>query len=758
MGRAPCHLMHVWLELIFRELFFLALLGCLGAGPATFLPQRFDGTASVALSPVFGLCVGACVAVTFAYWLPAHLASWLLVVLVLASLAVALWRTGIRPVRPRIESVLQLSVVVVVVLISFNYPLAMRHTVGPDGGYQIADTAGYVSETNGIARQSIRQAARAKPPFGDLALAYWDGYARLNQQLDVSALEAGANDLLGLGSTDTHSPFLIVVILVGALGTYAVVRMVSRQATWSAVLAGCLYAGPLFVELFMDGSQGAICGCAVLPVAVVFGAEALRRRERAMLVLFALLIAGLQTLYPLFLPPLVLAACVAIAIVALRRARRGRLARHEAAIAAGQLLGVVVLAIAFTPVAFARNARYWISVLDGSFSFAGLPAYRLPLNILPGWVLQTREFYNLPDLRTATLGHLVLGAGVPLLLIGLIFLAVMRHRTVLVMLTVGATASLLAYYTWSSRSCEYCVQRNLIPVAALAPAAIGLGIAALVALRPRPGLLVAAAASLLVVVVIGREGIIERQRLANGSYLLDQQNRQALSALPSHVGPVEIEGFGQGPLPPMELPMVYNLVDQKTRGDVSIPTLTDDGRGLLYLGGVQPLGPSFKPGYGYVLTRLGGVSTDRRVLARSGPIALEQRARNLDVTVVGGVSVATVRADPSGTAWVNPARRLQFLVVGRAPGTRVWVSVVMWTTVPAHVAKQPGVFVVRRPGVLRVCAHALGRAPIWRAGFQVSYAPQPAPVPAEPYSDPLPPRGVRLVSMAASAVPCSGGP
>ena len=41
----------------------------------------------------------------------------------------------------------------VVILGSFDYPLALRHTVGPDGGYTIADTAGYVSETNGEVRR-----------------------------------------------------------------------------------------------------------------------------------------------------------------------------------------------------------------------------------------------------------------------------------------------------------------------------------------------------------------------------------------------------------------------------------------------------------------------------------------------------------------------------------------------------------------------------------------------------------------------------
>ena len=48
------------------------------------------------------------------------------------------------------RGILALAVVALVVILgSFDYALAVRHTVGPDGGYTIADTAGYVSEIDG---------------------------------------------------------------------------------------------------------------------------------------------------------------------------------------------------------------------------------------------------------------------------------------------------------------------------------------------------------------------------------------------------------------------------------------------------------------------------------------------------------------------------------------------------------------------------------------------------------------------------------
>ena len=749
--------MNVWLDLITRELLFLALLAALGAGPATFLSKRYDGAARFAMAPVLGLCVGVCVTVALIYYFPARDTGWFVVVLALASLGLAAWRRRAWPRWHGGRAVVQLAVVAIVVLGSFDYPLAVRHTVGPDGGYTIADTAGYVSEINGEEQWSIRRADLNRPPWSDLSRAYWSGYAHSYQQLDVSALEANVNGLLGLGSTDTQSPFLLVVLLAGALGVYAVVRSVRGGSTWGAVLGACIFAGPLYAELFMDGSEAAITGCAVLAPVVALGWEALRCRRPATLVLFALTIAGLQTLYPLFLPPVVLAAVVAVAVLVVRRLLRGLPSRREVVVATAQLAGVIALAAAFTPVAFTRNVRYWLSLLNGTFSLVGLPAYVLPANVLPGWVLQTREFYNLVDLNNATAGQLLLGALVPLLLIAVIAFAARRHREVLMMLVVACGAALLAYYTWSSRGCSYCVQRNLIPVAALAAPALGIGVAAIATLRSPARFVLAGAVAAVIVVAIGHEGIVERQRLADGSYLLDHQDREAIAALPRGAGPVDLEGFGQGPAPPMEVPMVYNLVDERTQGKQSIATDRDDDSGLAYLGGTEPLGPSFKPDYSYVLTRLAGIATDRQVVARYGPIALEKRTSNLDVTVTGGVSVAAAREDPTGTAWVNPNRPLHFLVVGNPAGGRAFISLALRTTVPVNVVKQPGLVTVRQPGVTHICLPALGTSTVTEAGVQVNFVPQPAPLPTEPYSDPLPPRGVRLVSMSVSATPCSRG-
>lgn len=747
--------MRVWLDLVVRELLFLALLTALGAGPAAFLPERFDRVVRVTLAPALGLCVGVCATVTLIYVFPASSTGWVVILLALASLALAWWRVRPRWRSPTIVAVAQLALVAVVILASFDYPLTTRHTVGPVGGYEIADTTGYVSETDGEAQESIRQADRGHRPYANLVIQAWSTYAQHNQQLDVSALEANVNGLLGLNSLDTQSPFLIDLLLVGALGAFAAVRSTTRAPTWAAPLAGCLFAGPLFAQLFMDGSQAAIAGSSLLAPIVVVGRQALRDRRASTLVLLGLLAAGLQTVYPLFVPAVVLGSVLVLAVLGLGRLRRGRPNRHELGVALGQLGGVLTLSMALTPVAFARNARYWISILKGSFSFVGLPRYVLPVTVLPGWTLQTREFYGLVNpLHSASAGVLAAGAALPLVLIAVIALGAWRHRTALVMLAVAAGASLIALYSWHSQGCSYCVQRNLIPIGALAPSAIGVGVATLAGLRWRRRWLVAGLITIVAVLMIGREAVIEHLRMVNGAYLLDPQDREAAARIPKQSGPVELEGFSEGARPPMELPLVYNLVEEQTGGNASLPTVADDGDSLIYLtGSTEPLGPSFRTNYQYVLTRLAGIATQRRTVARYGPIALERRTHALDVTIISGVGVAPAWEDPTGTAWVEAP--LQFLVVGGKPGDPAWVSLLMRRTVPVKIFKASGVSARIQGDVVRVCVRAVGLPPVRTATVQPTFTPQPAPPPRAVDAIALPARGVKLLSMSVSSSSCA---
>ena len=274
-------------------------------------------------------------------------------------------------------------------------------------------------------------------------------------------------------------------MLTGALGVFAVVRSVSGGSTWGAAVGGCHIRGPAVRAAVHGRKRGRITGCSLLVPVVALGWEALWSRRLATLVLFALLIAGLQTLYPLFLPPVVLAAAVAIAVLVIRRLRRGLPGQESCSWRSGSWPWCAGWRRC------SRRSRSPATCATGRpperipRSLVGLPGYILPFNVLPGWVLQTREFYGLVDLNNASAGQFAMGALLPLLMVVVILLAVKRHREALLMLVIAAGASLLAYYTWVDRSCSYCVQRNLIPVGALAAPAIGLGLAAIATLRWR---------------------------------------------------------------------------------------------------------------------------------------------------------------------------------------------------------------------------------------------------------------------------------
>jgi hypothetical protein len=751
--------MHVWIQLIIRELLFLLLLTALGTGPAAFLGKRFAGVSRVAMAPALGLCLGVCLTVTLVYEFPARETGWLLIAVAAASVGLGAWRRPPRPARLDLRAATQLVVIGVVILGSFNYPLAVRGTVGPVGGVEVGDTGGYVGETDGLARYSIRQADRLVPPFADLSIAELNGYVSKTQQLDVSALEANFNHVLSLGATDTQAPFLIAILLAGALAAFALVRSIRGRPTWTPVLAGCLFGGPFFVELFMEGSQAAIAGAAALTALVAVGWDALRDPAPANVVLLGLAAAGLQTIYPLYVPAVAIGAVITLAVLGLKAWRAGRLEARSVRKAALAVGAVILLAVLLTPVAFSRNAHYWLDILSGKFVLGG-PAYSLPAAALPGWLTQTRDFFGLVNLADhATLSELALGAAVPLLLLAVIAAGAWREPIARGMIAVALGAVLLAIYTWHSKHCSYCVQRNLLPVGVLAPSAVGIGLTVLAAFGAVPWRATTALITIAAIVAVGHEALVERQRLTHSDYMLDQSDRQALAALPKGAGPVELEGFSESDRAPMEMAEVYNLVDERTDSNLSYPTTADDGSGLAYLTfGPGPIGPSFKVNYQYVLTRLAGVATGRHQVARYGPIALQRRTTPLDVTAISGLSVAPVRLDPAGTAWVSPAGLLQFLVVGDSAGRPAWVTLRLRATVPVKLAQGTDLVSHRRSGdEIRICLRAAGAPPLRAASVQTTFAPVRAPAPPNRYDDPLPLRGLSLQSMRVSTRSCAAG-
>jgi hypothetical protein len=749
--------MHIWTDLVTREAVFLLTMLALGAGPAVLLSSRFDGATRLALVPAFGLCLGVAVTTTLVRWEPVRHTYWVVMVVALVSLVVAVWRT----LRVRgtfalpLRELLQIVLIAVVVLGVPSSTLHTRHTVGPMG-LNVFDADGYVAEIDSQQTRSIQSARTHPPPYTDLEQGLWSSYAAGYQNLDVSALEGSVNDILGLDATDTQSSFMIVILLAGALGAFAAVRYVTRSRSWTAVLAGALFGGSFFLQLWADSSEAAIGGLAVLLPFMIVGAEALRTKRLRDCALLGLLSAGLLALYPLFVPCVAIGSSIILAFLGGRAVRRGRPTVRQAGAVVIRLALVLGLAAGLAPVAFGRDLRYWRAILSGAQSFGGLPVYHLSIGVLPGWLLQTRQFYFLAALGRGGLKEFVFAIVVPVLMLAIIVVGLVYRRTSAALLAFAGTCFLLALYVALHNHCSYCTQRNLLPVGPMAAVAVALGVAGLFTRRGRVGRLLGVLAAVLVVVFVAARMNAERKLVLDTGYFLDSANRTVLAHLPPGDPTVQVEGYGANLRGPGELPLVYDLVNERTHGHASIAIDSLDYSSFAYLG-APPQPHALNPAYRYVLTRFGGVDAGRSVLARSGGVALERRAEPLDVTPPSGLGSPLARLDPGGNAWVQGGALpdgLGFTVVGGRPGAPAWVHVEMATEEAVGVPRQPGVTSRRGPNRLSVCVRMTGRPPVRHRAIGLSFDPIAGPLPHELYTLPAPAEGVELLSMTASTRRC----
>ncbi|HXC45168.1 MAG TPA: hypothetical protein VNU24_01075, partial [Solirubrobacteraceae bacterium] len=676
--------------------------------------------------------------------------------------------------RLRPLDALALAAVCVAVAAPLTYTLHERHSVGPTG-YEIWDVDDYATEPDAMEQQSIRQATDSYSlavvdyvkGAGNRSLhpslrstnfdrIFWTIYGGSYQNIDASPLSANLNEVIGLHGTDTQTLFLIVFLLAGALGAFAAVRYFAPSPRWAAPLAGILFAGPFFLQLMADGSQAATCGLGlVLPIAAV-GMDTLRQARWASLAVLALLIAGLSALYPLFVPGIAISGALALLVLGVVRARKGQLDRRTLRRAAGAVSFVIVLSILFDVVVFTRNVRYWNEVLKGKDYFSTLPQYHLPFSILPGWLFQTREFYSLTNLGNASAWQLLIGVALPVAVVIAMLLATGLKRVAAIVLLPISVYALMAFYTSAAHGCSYCTERAMLPIAPLSIGLFALGVAALASTQRAWLRWAGIALAAILVLAVAERTRQERLRFSQGSYFLDSESRDLISHLPAKPGAVDIEGYGEDSGTAVgEAPLIYAMVAERTHGDVSIATEYNDYNALAYVGAANPHNPQFDPNYRYVLTRLGGVKTGRRVIARSGSLALEERAGQLDVTLVSGIGVPMVRVDKNGLPWVEAPLHMLVVGGGRAPA---WVSVSFKPVVRASVVPQPGLKVAELGGgEFAACIPATGTAPLRTATIGLSFPLLPGVLPAEKFGEEGPPRGVQIQSMYAAAS-CSLAP
>ncbi len=761
--------MHIWSELILRELAFVAILLMLGAAPASYLSERFDAAGRIAMTPVLGFCLGTCVTTTLLQFAPTNDTYWILLPLALGSLAIAVGRSYRRTTAPAWRQRLPLRdlgallLVTLAVTAPVTYVLHERHTAGP-AVYTYTDVDNYVGVQDAArtvslptARASWQHAVRTGARYGDFTQFIWSFIADFGSNLDATPLDSNVNALLGLGATDTFAPFLTVLLLAGALTAFAAVRFYSRSRTSMAAVAGCLFGGPMFLELWFDSYQAAIVALSLLLPFLMLLDCAIEARRRADLALISLLLATMLTVYPLYVTLMLGAAVLRIGWHALSARRAGQSWRALLRPVVVSALAVAVMSVVFDPVAFARDLRYYKHVLDGTLAFPRV-SYHLRLSVLPGWIGQTREFWNMPPLGHADFKQLLLGGLLPIVFIGFAVVGLLRYRAALILAGLGLVCAAAAEYAYSSRQmCTYCAERNLLPLGPIVAVLIGLGLAALLAISGRRARIAALLGALLVIAAVGLRTRIELIRFANGSYFLDTANRTLLSHLPRSSRWVEEEGYGASEYGQAEQPLVYHLINERAPGRVSVLLGSDVGNALQYLnfGSVLPPGPEFHPDYRYVLTRLGSVATDRRVIARSGGIALEERVARLDVTPSAGLGASLERIDRTGTAWVQTQYPLELYVAGYNAGQPAWARLTFWAAQAVSVPAQRGVRTRSDGHVVVACIRADGVEPARKATIRIDAILHPGVAPHLLFPPATPLEGLKLTEMRAVSGHCS---
>jgi hypothetical protein len=233
--------------------------------------------------------------------------------------------------------------------------------------------------------------------------------------------------------------------------------------------------------------------------------------------------------------------------------------------------------------------------------------------------------------------------------------------------------------------------------------------------------------------------------------------RTALSHLPRHDVPVEVEGFNETPRSPGELLLTLNLVNERTGNRASLALNSTDYFANAYIG--PPNQPALlRPDYRYVLTRFAGVQTGRRVLDITDGIGLEERTSDLDVTPISGLGVPLLWEDEEGGAWLQgPALADPFRaeVIGGSDAAPAWVKITLAATQPVSIPHQPNVTYRQDGGTTTVCMRATGTAPRRFASLRsVFAAASPPPPQGVRYVLPLPGQGVRLTSLTVSTAPC----
>jgi len=776
------------LQIVLREgLLFVVLLAC-GAYPASCLSSA-PGLTRLAFAPAAGLAVTASGLAFLSLFLPLGAAMWwgLLPIGVLSVFFAVrrLRRSG--TLRPDGRMLGVLAIVGLIAATLFSLPLIKRDSFGPIGA-GIFDGPGYIAYIDGYAKYRnnkplLGQSPQnwAEPSFdGEAWGPSWNLLTRYGwgfkwQHTSSTTIPAAVAAAVGWPPWTMLSPFMVVLVAIGAIGTAGLARLVTAGARLPALLAGLLFAGPMLFQIHTDGSEGLIAGIAVLPGIFAAGILALRRPTWSAVVMLGIFLAGMQAIYPELFPYAAGSAAVVALASALLEVRRGTRIADLLKRALPKVLALVAFAVVFSPRTATWLVNYLYSEVANPSSVAGLVHYNIPVRLVPGWLAGLRDFYSFAfGTPPTSSGQIIWGYLVPALMVLVAAFGLRRFRWGWVLVAPIAVAIVQAVGVYHSLSCTYCVQRSLLGLAPVLPTLFAAGVAAIWSLRGRrleaaltgPVARIAAGAiALLVLVGTGLTLKSQEHRVVDYAWLSSPDLSpisDGLSKLPGS-GPLELDGFDSVPFWAWgELPTTYAAAEEASDRRISIPAERNEWGGFSYIQ-TRPRGnPAYDPSYQWVLTRLRGLDAGRKEIAHAGPLSLQRRRRPFDVSVLGGVVADTDRRDRSGYAWINTPGMQEGLTQGllsfviAADGKRqATLRLVLESPLRNLHLQAPGIKQHLTPGKrLVACVPISGTGAQRFVDIQVT-PPMPA-LASVPY-DPAPqiPHMVRLVSAVADPGHCS---
>jgi hypothetical protein len=286
------------------------------------------------------------------------------------------------------------------------------------------------------------------------------------------------------------------------------------------------------------------------------------------------------------------------------------------------------------------------------------------------------------------------------------------------------------------------------PIAAIL---LGLGVAALTSRAGRAGVALAILAGVSILALAGHKTTVGARRLIDAGHVVPNAFRAMARRAAQGPGPLYLEALDAPLRAAHDAVMLYTAADEYSGQRLVVGAAPPEHEAYL----VPPLQPALASDYTWVLTRAGSVHASRRVIARAGQFALEERTGPLDVAIASGVVLDVERRDPAGHAWVEGP--LVFNVSARS-GAPAWVQTSLAGTgaqATSIVGPDNARILARAPGMLTVCVPVPGVAPIRPVTLTLKF-PQVAQRPATGafQVDPVPGQTLALVAMFALARPC----